>query len=54
MLHLWDLRQGKSVKAVFGMHIAGDSIDYHNDELLIGCYLFKNQIQIWDFKIIYS
>ena len=30
VLHLWDIRQGKSVKAVFGLHVAGDSIDYHN------------------------
>ena len=51
MLHLWDIRQGKSVKSVVGMHIPGDSIDYHNGELLIGCYAAKNQIQIWDFNM---
>lgn len=50
MIHLWDIRQGKSVKAVFGLHVAGDSIDYNNGEILIGCYATKNQIQIWDYN----
>ena len=30
VIHLWDIRQGKSVKSVFGPHVAGDSIDYSN------------------------
>ena len=50
VIHLWDIRQGKSVKSVFGPHVAGDSIDYNNGELLIGCYASKNQIQIWDYN----
>lgn len=49
-MHLWDIRQGKSIKSVFGLHVAGDSIDYRNGQLLIGCYAAKNQIQIWDFN----
>ena len=50
MLHLWDIRIGKSVKAVFGPHIAGDSLDFKNGELLLGCYASKNQIQVWDYN----
>ena len=50
VMHLWDIRQGKSVKAVFGLHIAGDSIDYHNGEILLGLYASKNQVQIWDYN----
>jgi WD40 repeat protein len=30
VLHQWDLRAGKSVRAIFGPHVAGDSIDYRN------------------------
>lgn len=48
VLHLWDLRQGKSVKAVFGPHVAGDSIDINGNEVLVGCYSAKKQLQIWD------
>lgn len=50
VIHLWDIRQGKSVQSVFGPHVAGDSIDHCNGEILIGCYAAKNQIQIWDLK----
>ena len=40
---------GKSVKSFYGPHVAGDSIDFVNNELLVGCYAAKNQIQIWDY-----
>ena len=30
VLHLWDIRQGKSVRSSFGPHVAGDTIDYSN------------------------
>jgi COMPASS component SWD3 len=49
VLHQWDLRVGKSVRAVFGPHVAGDSIDFRGNELLVGCYAAKNQIQVWDY-----
>jgi WD40 repeat protein len=50
VIHLWDVRLGKSVKSVFGPHVAGDSIDFQNNNILIGCYAAKNQIQIWDYN----
>lgn len=50
VLHLWDVRSGKSEKAVFGPHVAGDAIDFHNDQILVGCYAAKHQVQLWDFK----
>ena len=30
--------------------MAGDSIDFANGEILIGCYASKNQIQVWDYN----
>lgn len=30
--------------------MAGDSIDYKNGELLIGCYAAKDQVQVWDWN----
>ena len=50
VLHLWDIREGKSVNSVYGPHVAGDSIDIKKGELLVGCYAAKNQVQIWDLK----
>lgn len=50
MLHLWDVRSGKSEKAVFGPHVAGDAIDYHNGQILVGCYAAKQQLQLWDYN----
>ena len=50
VLHLWDVRSGKSEKAVFGVHISGDAIDFHSDQILLGCNSAKQQIQLWDFK----
>lgn len=38
------------MRSVFGAHVAGDSIDYQNGEVLIGCYASKNQIQVWDYN----
>ncbi len=49
VIHQWDVRVGKSVRSFYGPHVAGDSIDFKNNELLIGCYSAKNQIQIWDY-----
>jgi COMPASS component SWD3 len=40
---------GKSVRSIYGPHVAGDSIDYSKGELLVGNYSPKNQVQIWDF-----
>ena len=50
VIHTWDLRQGKSVNAFYGPHISGDSIDLKDNEILVGCYASKNQLQIWDMR----
>ncbi len=51
VIHLWDRRVGKSVKSSYGPHVAGDSIDYSNGEIVIGAYASKNQLQIWDYNM---
>ncbi len=52
VLHLWDIRQGKSIKTAYGPHVAGDSIDISKDhsDILVGSYATKDQIQLWDYK----
>ena len=50
VIHIWDLRLGKSIKSFYGPHVAGDSIDVKNNTILVGCYSSKSQIQLWDFR----
>lgn len=49
VVHIWDIREGKSVRHFYGPHISGDSIDYQNGRILIGCYSPKDQLQVWNF-----
>lgn len=50
VIHIWDLRKGKSADSFYGPHIAGDSIDLKDNNILTGCYATKNQIQVWDMR----
>lgn len=50
VIHVWDIRNSKSVKSFYGPHIAGDSLDFKNNKILTGCYASKNQIQLWDIR----
>jgi COMPASS component SWD3 len=50
VIHIWDLRQGKSVKHFYGSHISGESLDFQDGMILAGCYAAKNQVQIWNLK----
>lgn len=50
MIHIWDIRQAKSVESFYGPHVSGDSIDLRDNKILVGCYAGKNQIQIWDMR----
>lgn len=50
VIHVWDLRQAKSIKSFYGPHVAGDSLDINGNTLLVGCYATKNQIQLWDLR----
>ena len=50
VIHVWDIRQCKSVKSFYGPHLAGDSLDYKNNTILTGSYAVKDQIQTWDLR----
>ena len=49
-LHIWDLKQGKSVRCIYGPNLSGQSLDFQDGKILTGCYSAKNQIQVWDFN----
>ncbi|KAL4471523.1 hypothetical protein ABPG74_008416 [Tetrahymena malaccensis] len=49
-VHIWDIRQGKSVGGFIGPKIGGDALDYQNGHILTGANRSRDQIQIWDFK----
>lgn len=37
-VHLWDIREKKSVGTFFGPSLSGDSLDYKNGLILTGSY----------------
>lgn len=40
-VHMWDLREGKSVMGFHGPNISGDSLDIHDGKILTGSYRNK-------------
>lgn len=51
-VQFWDLRRGHAVRAIFGPHVCGDSIDISQDGevLLTGSWRVDRQLQLWDFR----
>lgn len=51
-VQFWDLRRGHAVRAIFGPHVCGDSIDISEDGLAIltGSWRIDRQLQLWDFR----
>jgi WD40 repeat protein len=49
-VHIWDLRQGKSIRHFLGPNISGDSLDYQDGKILAGSYSAKNQLHLYNFK----
>lgn len=50
VVHVWDIRNSKSVKSFYGPHLAGDSLDFKDNTILTGCYTSKDQIELWDIR----
>ena len=49
-IQIWDLRQERAVRSVYGPHICGDSVDAYEDTILSASWRPKKQLQIWDFN----
>jgi WD40 repeat protein len=50
VVHIWDLRQGRSVRHFYGANISGESLDYENGTILAGCYAATRQLHLYDVK----
>jgi COMPASS component SWD3 len=48
-VHIWDVREGRSVRQLHGPHICGDSLDVKGNEILTGSWRHKDQLELWDF-----
>ena len=48
-VHIWDIREGRSVRRLHGPHICGDSLDIKGNEILTGSYRHCHQLELWDF-----
>ena len=49
-LQIWDLRASTAVRAIFGPHVCGDSLDIHGDQILAGSWRTVDQIQLFDMR----
>ena len=47
-IHIWDIREGKSIFCMYGHMISGDAIDYKNGVILTGHCSAKDQLDLWD------
>lgn len=48
-MHIWDLREGKSIACIYGPNISGDAIDCKDGVILTGSCRTKDQLELWDF-----
>lgn len=48
-IQIWDIREGVSVRSIYGPHICGDSLDVCGNEILAGSWRPNNQLEIFDF-----
>eukprot|EP00440_Ansanella_granifera_P021627 gb/GFBE01023476.1/.p1 GENE.gb/GFBE01023476.1/~~gb/GFBE01023476.1/.p1 ORF type:complete len:344 (+),score=66.54 gb/GFBE01023476.1/:1-1032(+) len=50
-VQIWDVRQGHAVRAIYGPHVCGDSLDISQDgeTILTGSWRVEKQLQLWDF-----
>lgn len=51
-VQFWDVRCGHAVRAIFGPHVCGDSVDISEDggTILTGSWRIDRQLQLWDFR----
>lgn len=51
-VQFWDVRCGHAVRAIYGPHVCGDSVDVSEDGLTIltGSWRIDRQLQLWDFR----
>lgn len=47
---VWDLRENKAVKTIYGPHVAGSALDISNDTILTGSWRSQDGLECWDFK----
>lgn len=48
-MHIWDTREGCSVRQLHGPHICGDALDIKGNEILTGSWRQHDQLELWDF-----
>lgn len=48
VVHIWDLRSGKSAQYLLGPHISGDAMNVQKNLVLTGSHNHKDPLQLWD------
>jgi len=49
-IQIWDTRLKKGVSSFYGPEIAGDAIDFRENDILTGSWRDSDQIQLWDIR----
>lgn len=49
-VQFWDLRSGRSVRSLFGVHACSDTLDINGHFLVTGSWRTNNQVQFWDLR----
>jgi len=48
-IQIWDTREGRSVRSIYGPHIAGDALDVTGNTILSAAFRLDDALQLWDF-----
>lgn len=46
-VQVWDLREGRAVRSLFGPYLTGDALDARGDTVLTGSARAKDQLELW-------
>lgn len=47
-VQIWDQREGRSVRRIFGPYVCGDALDFSNGLILTGSARTEKQLELWD------
>jgi WD40 repeat protein len=45
-VQIWDMREGKSVRSIFGAYVCGDALDVKGGRVLTGSWRHTNPLQV--------
>ncbi len=50
-MFLWDIRQPNAIAYTFGPIVSGESVDYLDNEIIVGNYRDQDSLEIYDYRM---